>query len=126
MLTKKLTALLVLGLTATVTAQISPTVAGAFTNGSFESDYTGWTHSGNQNITTTTVSDGVKAVQFNGGNAIPNAVLSQTFATTPGLTYSLSFDAGVSAYQSTAQMSMQVSVQGNTALLSQTVTVSGR
>jgi Protein of unknown function (DUF642) len=128
----------VLGLTATLTAEtanaieqsvatsLTPTVAEVFTNGSFENDYMGWTESGNQNITTTTVSDGVKAVQFNGGNAVPNGVLSQTFATTPGLTYALSFDAGVSAYQSTAQMSMHVSVQGNTTLLTQTVTVSGR
>jgi hypothetical protein len=119
-------------LTPTPTATPSPTVTptpppiGAFVNGSFESDYTGWTRSGNQKITSKAVTNGTKAVAFDGGNTKPNGVLSQTFATSVGQTYVLTFDLGINSYQSTAQMSTQVTVQGNGTLLSQTVALRGQ
>jgi hypothetical protein len=95
-------------------------------NGSFESYYAGWTHSGNQKITTKAVTDGTKAVAFNSGNTKPNGVLSQTFATIVGQTYVLSFDLEINSYKSTAQMGMQVTVQGDSTLLSQIVTLYGQ
>ena len=69
---------------ATLTVQAGG--AGAFTNGSFEADYTGWTtHTGNQGVQTTgatyVASQGSKVVAFNDGQTAPNGVLAQTFAT---------------------------------------------
>jgi hypothetical protein len=60
---------------------------------------------------------------FNWGDSTPNGVLSQSFATTAGVTYRLSFDAG--AMGATQAQRLQVDVQGNASLLSQLVTVSG-
>jgi hypothetical protein len=111
--------------TPSATATPTPPPIGAFVNGSFEDDYTGWTRSRRQKITTK-ASDGAKAAVFNSGRRTPNEVLSQTFATVSGQTYTVSFDEGVYSYPSTAQMRMQVIVQGNTTLLSQSVTVSGQ
>jgi hypothetical protein len=98
------------------------------TNGSFESGYTGWSESGNQNIYTTSfapTTDGVKGVQFNGAQATPNGVLSQTFSVTPNTVYTLRFDLGVTGWRTTAQQSMGVTVVGNSTLLSQVVSVFG-
>src|SRR5690242_16522354 len=65
-------------------------------NGSFENDYTGWTASGNQGIVASDpnhpASNGVKVVVLNPNDQLPTAVLSQTFATTPGQRYELAFD----------------------------------
>ena len=75
--------------------------SGALTNGSFESDYTLWTHTGNQDIVAAGppyATNGIKAVRFNGGQMAPNGVLSQSFATTAGLTYTLTFDAGAVSF----------------------------
>jgi hypothetical protein len=64
----------------------------ALTNGGFEAgDFTGWTATGNQAVVPddgvlTTPSEGIRAVQFNGGDLPADAVLSQTFATTAGQT----------------------------------------
>ena len=62
-----------------------------FSNGGFESGYSGWTATGNQNVASSAPyapSEGTNLVAFNGGNSAPNAALSQTFATTPGQSYS--------------------------------------
>src|SRR4029077_3071499 len=69
--------------------------------------------------------EGVQGVDFNNGQRTPNGVLSQTFATTPGATYNLSFDLGVYSYQTTAEQRAQITVTGNGALLSQTVSIFG-
>jgi hypothetical protein len=107
----------------------TPTPApGPFTNGSFESDYTGWSHTGNQNIYTPTLApttDGTKGVQFNGAQAFPNGVLSQTFLTTAGTVYNLNFDLGVFSYQSSAEQKVRVTVVGSGTLLSQDISVFG-
>ena len=92
-------------------------------NGSFESDYLGWTATGNQGIRPR-ASDGVKAVAFNGGQMPPDGVLSQSFTTTAGQTYLLQFDEGVYAYNGDEQR-LQVTVQGQAVLVAQTLSVFG-
>src|SRR5207248_3632049 len=69
--------------------------------------------------------EGVQGVQFNSGQRTPNGTLSQTFATTPGATYNLSFDLGVYSYQTTAEQRAQITVTGNGNLLSQAVSIFG-
>ena len=67
-------------------------------NGSFESEYAGWTFSGNQNVDTgdpEIATDGSSWVAFNGGDETPNGVLRQVITTAPGKTYTLAFDAGL-------------------------------
>ena len=111
---------------ATLTVQV--TGASTFTNGSFESDYTGWTtHTGNQLVLVAvspyTATNGVKAVRFNGGQATPNGVLSQSFDTTVGQAYTLAFDAGAMSMVNQNEQRVLVTVQGIGSLLSQTVSV---
>jgi hypothetical protein len=98
------------------------------TNGSFEFGYTGWTESGNQQVVNNSAlaTDGTNAVRFNAGNSTPNGVLSQTISTTVGQRYLLSFDIGTNAFQSTAAQSLQVTVQGNTTLLSQIASITAQ
>lgn len=108
------------------TSTPAPTARNALVNGSFENKYTAWTRSGNQKITRRAVTNGIKAVAFNGGDTNPSGLLSQTFATLVGQTYALSFDLGIDSYQSTDQNRIQVTVQGNSTVLSQTVILSGR
>jgi hypothetical protein len=103
-------------------------VVNSLVNGSFESDYQGWTFSGNQGIRMTAppyaASDGIKLVGFNAGNSTPNGILSQTFATTPGITYLLSFDMGVLAYN-TAEQRLQVELSGSPVFFSETYAMRG-
>ncbi|WP_348223492.1 Ig-like domain-containing protein [Luteolibacter sp.] len=111
--------------TATVSLTINPVVG--LVNGSFESGFTGWTTTGNQVIQTATIyapTNGTKLVGFNGANTAPNAVLSQSFATAPGQTCTLAFDAGVFAYNTNSQV-LQVTVTGTNTLLTQTITIFG-
>ncbi len=95
-------------------------------NGSFESDFTGWTVTGNafiESIAPYTATDGTKLVSFNGNNTSdnpPNAVLSQTFATIPGTTYTLAFDMGVIG-ANPAEQQLEVTLEGTGNLLSQMV-----
>lgn len=100
----------------------------AFANGSFESGYSTWNVSGNQGVTTSgsfyTSVEGSRLVVFNWGQSAPNGVLSQTFTTTAGQAYSLTFHVGTLAYNQNEQR-LQVTVQGNGALLSQTISLLG-
>src|SRR5207237_2974356 len=64
-------------------------------------------------------------VQFNGGQTVPNGILSQTFTTVAGTTYNLSFDLGVFSSQTTAEQRARVTVQGVASLLSQDISVFG-
>lgn len=111
-------------LTVTVPVQEPATL---ITNGSFESNYNGWTWSGNQTVATLPYrpSDGQKLVSFNGGQKPANGVLSQTFSTVAGRTYALDFDAGVLAYNYDEQR-MQVTVRGANVLLSRTLSLFGK
>lgn len=101
--------------------------AGAFVNGSFESGYTGWTASGNQGIATPTAytpPDGAKVLVLNWGQCTPDAVLSQSFTSTPGQAYTLTFDCGIVDFHACDER-LGVSVQGASALLNQTVSIPG-
>ncbi|MBC8141944.1 MAG: hypothetical protein H7Y38_10940 [Armatimonadetes bacterium] len=103
-----LAALTVVSLTAPANAQ------NLITNPGFESGITGWTPTGNGNLSTyafyrdmtpTPPAFGTRLFAFNGGDATPNAVLSQSFATTPGASYSVSFVYG--NYTAAAQSGTQ-------------------
>ena len=103
-------------------------------NGSFE-QVTGlipdhWTVSGNHVIETSDTypnrssTDGTKMAAFNAFQLTPNAVFSQSFPTTPGKQYALQFDLGIYAFNTNTQR-MQVTVSGNSQLLSQLETLTG-
>jgi lysophospholipase L1-like esterase len=105
-------------------ANFSP---GAVTNGSFENDDDGWTVTGNLEIQSGspyTATDGSKIVAFNTGDSPPGGTLSQTFATTVGQTYQLTFDYGVYAFNTPSLQRLQVIVGGGTnALVTDTLTI---
>ncbi len=106
---------------------INPAATGPLVNGSFESGFTGWSFSGNQNLYSTApyaATDGTTLVGFNGANLTPNAVLSQTVSTIAGQTYRLTFDLGVLSYNTLSQ-TMLVTVTGATSLLSRSITLAG-
>jgi hypothetical protein len=115
----------------TVAITVNALVPGSLINGSFEQDFTGWTGTGNMEIKSATpyatpyaATSGSKLVAFNGGNSTPNGVLTQTFATAAGQSYTLAFDAGVLSYN-TNQQKLLVTVTGSGSLLSQTITING-
>ena len=96
-------------------------------NGGFEADCQGWSVSGNVGIRATAPyapSAGLRLVAFNAGNTLPNGILSQTFVTTPGITYPLSFDMGVLAYN-TSEQRLRVELGGSPAFLSETHAMRG-
>lgn len=82
--------------------------ANIITNGNFEQGDTGWNGSGNVNLATryslygsdfyfgggSKAQNGNYAVAFNAGNSLGTGQLWQSFATTAGTTYTLSFDYG--------------------------------
>ena len=107
------------------TAVLTVVPAGLLLNGSFEFDYSGWSPTGNQQVVSSPFqpSDGTKLVAFNAGQKTPNGVLTQTFATTIGQAYTLSFDAGAISTSNQNEQRMQVRVQGNSTLVSQSVSV---
>ena len=113
---------------STDTLAVTTTLVSSFANGGFEQNYTGWVMSGNQSVVVTnasyTASEGTRAVAFNTGGATPNGVLSQTFTTTPGSTYVLSFETGAASLSNYSNQKMQVTVDGATNLLNKTVSVS--
>ncbi len=109
---------------ATVSITVRQVPPGILVNPSFESDFTGWTTAGNQSIEFYPTTDGIKMVAFNGQNKTPNGVLSQSFTTTAGTSYTLHFDAGVFSYTIDPQI-LQVSVSGASSLLSQSITLNG-
>ena len=105
----------------------APASSELLVNGSFESGLTGWTPAGNLEVQSNSpyfATDGTKLVGFNGGNTTPNGVLSQSFATVQGSSYTLTFDAGALAYN-TSQQKIQVAVTGTGSLLSQIITITG-
>ena len=111
--------------------EIAPESMARFTpapvvNGSFEDDYAGWTVTGNHEIQTAvypyTSTEGGKLLSFNSGNEAPGGSISQTFATTPGMTYRLLFDYGVLSFSNLTQQ-LGVSVQGASQLVADSLTV---
>ncbi|MEY3896501.1 MAG: hypothetical protein RLZZ214_2021, partial [Verrucomicrobiota bacterium] len=102
------------------------------THGSFEDSYSGWpTHTGNLEIKDKrfnppySTSEGNKLVAFNAGDQFPNGVLSQSFPTTVGQTYRLSYDLGVASWQYNWTQKLGVNVQGSNTLLGTTSIISG-
>jgi hypothetical protein len=105
---------------ATLTVVLAPVAS--LINGSFESGVAPWSTSGVVRVSTsqtTGASDGVAYAAFNYGQQIPSGVLSQTFATTPGQRYSLTFDLGAFSLVNKDQQRVLVAVNGSSALLSQ-------
>ena len=105
----------------------TPDPGTALTNGSFESDFLGWSQSGYQRVTSSTPhrgGDGGKLVSFNAGDTPPNAILSQSFATTEGKTYVVSCDVGVYSFNKHEQR-LRITVEGSGALVSQAVSIFG-
>jgi hypothetical protein len=99
-----------------------------FVNGNFESALTGWTTAGSSGTVVLgsgfTGTNPTNLVKFNSGNTATNGVLSQTFTTMPGTTYTLSFDQGVYAFNNVAQI-IQIGVTGSGSLLSQNFSLNG-
>ena len=87
-------------LTALILAGSSSAFAGnILVNGSFETgDFTGWTfNNGDAQVCSIlgpycVASDGNYAADFNAGNTTPNASISQSFASTAGEAFDLSFE----------------------------------
>ncbi|MGD9418724.1 MAG: Ig-like domain-containing protein [Verrucomicrobiota bacterium JB025] len=110
---------------ATVEITVTQTVTATLVNGSFEDAFNGWQTTGNLKVDTWPApTDGSALVVLNSANSTPNATLTQSFATTPGVTYTLSFDYGVFAYN-TSQQRLGVTLTGTSLLLSQTATING-
>ena len=110
------------------TLTVTSGTSGGFSNGSFESDFTNWTVTGNTQIVVSgnfgyTSTNGTKLAAFNAGNRTPTGVVAQTFATTAGQAYSLMFDVGAFSFVTQDTQRLQVTVQGNATLLSQTISV---
>jgi VCBS repeat-containing protein len=106
---------------------ITTAPAQGLVNGSFEAGYTGWTAIGHQHVKSGApyaATDGIKLVAFNDFNQPPDGRLSQVFPTIPGQAYTLAFDAGVLAYNTSSQ-TMLVAVRGTGSLLSKTITLAG-
>lgn len=111
----------------TLTAVFAALAPSPLVNGSFESNYSGWTASGNQVIRTSTsgmIPDGIKYVSFNSGNAVPNGVLAQTFATSAGQGYHLDLAMGTLAFN-TSEQRLQVEITGIDAPVSQVFSMNG-
>ena len=94
-------------------------------NGSFEHGFDKWTSSGNlitSNIGSAT--NGFRVAQFGDANRPNNGVLSQTFATSPGVSYQLNYDAGVYSFNTNPQK-LRTTIRGQATLLSNDITLRG-
>ncbi len=112
---------------ASSAALLSIATSQVLANGSFENDAEAWTTAGNvvaYGAAPYAPTDGQKLIVFNGGQSTPNAVLSQRFTTVPGTTYLLRFDYGALSFN-TQQQRLNVTIQGNATLHSETFTVTG-
>lgn len=110
--------------TVTVSISVNPVASSILLNPSFEAGYDGWTTTGNQSVEWYAPTDGLRVADFNSQDRTPNATLSQSFATTPGQSYILTFDAGILAYTTDSQ-SAEVKVTGNGQLLAETIHLQG-
>lgn len=72
-------------------------------NGNFEAGLTNWTSTGNVSVAAfngsyfgggDNASNGTRMIAFNAGDSTPNGVLYQSFATTVGTSYTVTFDFG--------------------------------
>jgi hypothetical protein len=98
--------------------------ANIITNGDFENGFANWTHTGHVNTTTTmpyfgagsAAKNGATMIAFNAGDSKADGLLSQTFATVAGQTYTVSFDYGVTSCGSCQQKINVAGKDGNTVL----------
>lgn len=94
-------------------------------NGSFEKDLDDWTHNGNViSNAIALATDGSRFAQFSANNKPNNGVLSQSFATIPGVTYQLAFDAGVYSLNTNPQK-LRTTIRGRETLVSNDFTLTG-
>ncbi|MFK5970718.1 MAG: choice-of-anchor Q domain-containing protein [Candidatus Marithrix sp.] len=82
--------------------------ANLISNGDFETNsLTDWNVSGNIDISSSSIS-GAYSIVFNGGNNPANGELSQSFATTIGKNYTLTFKYGRNGFDRNQQLTMQL------------------
>jgi hypothetical protein len=94
-------------------------------NGSFEQDLDDWSHTGNVIFNSIGgATDGTQIAQFSASNKPNTGVLSQSFATMPGVTYRLAFDVGVYSFNTNPQK-LRTTIRGQQTLLSNDFTRSG-
>ncbi|MCA9062796.1 MAG: DUF4347 domain-containing protein, partial [Planctomycetaceae bacterium] len=94
--------------------------ANLVTNGSFESDLTGWTATGSVGAgTSQSPTDGTKQVLFNSGGQPNDGVLSQDITTVIGQTYTVLFD--YAAYGAATAQTLRFEVEGASSLINQTL-----
>ena len=114
-------------------ATVSITITDALLNGSFE-QVSGlvpnhWTATGPYLIATSSsvyppkVGNGNSVAVFSPGSNLPGAVLSQTFATSPGQPYVLSFDLGIIGGIATGTQTISATITGTTAPFSKSETI---
>lgn len=107
-----LLAVVVLGVASMVL--VPERVLAQVVNGSFEADsvtFPGWSVTGNIKLLDAFATDGIRTANFNYGNAVPNAVLSQAIPTVAGCSDTLYFDFGVRSFNGINQ-SIKVEVLG--------------
>ncbi len=112
---------------STVVITVGSGILHSIVNGSFEADFNGWAASGNMELKSSApyvASDGSKLIAFNASNKTPNAVLSQSFVTVPGKTYTLNFDFGTYAFGPQQQV-LGVAITGNGPLISGDLAITG-
>ncbi len=88
-----------------------------FPNGGFENGFDGWQAAGNAFLLGPfpgyTAAEGSQLIVFNGGNTAPNGVISHAFATVPGVTYRVSYNAGTVSYKNLQQI-LRMEIRGDT------------
>ncbi len=99
--------------------------ANVMVNGNFESGYDGWSQSGHQEVQSSVGTSGPSAVCFNAQDMPANGTLAQSFDTLPGQSYSFSFDYGLYSPNGANQQQLLVTVQGQSTIMSQTITATG-
>ena len=115
------------GSTTSSAATLTVIPPGILLNGSFEYGSAAWTFTGSAAVSTNTnygTTDGAQLAHFNFGQQPVGGISSQSFATTVGQTYILTFDAGAFSFVNQDEQRMQVTVQGNSTLLSEAISVS--
>ena len=122
MFVKSLTAAICL--TASLGASAAPIV-----NGDFETGLAGWTTTNNVHLAGpaggafwfgagSDAQNGSHAIAFNAGDSAPNGAIGQSFATTTGAHYTITFDFGATRCQRSCGQSVVASVLGGDGIAS--------
>lgn len=94
-------------------------------NGGFELGQNAWKMSGNANaLPRDNSAEGRNQLEFNGGDLTPNGSATQRFPTTPGVSYTLTYDVGVLSFNIGSQK-VQTKLTGNGELASEIVQILG-